>query len=309
MSLSPATPFYWKDWADDLALASCSWAAQGVWLRVLGKLHQSPEYGVLRWPLKQIAQTAGVPHKFLRELAQKNVLKGGDKFDTDFIHVPRHAGRALDPVVLVKADGGSCWFSARFVRDRWRNNQRGASSRFTPNNQPNRSPTRRLGDQPGDGPAFAFAFASGSLINSAPESINRAAAELARALHEIGYSECSPNAPDVQLLATHGVTSEELKAAARGKEGKPLAYLVTRVLAKRQDAAAGIDAQPAPRAAVDPVARAVAEERWNVEAELADIVHRRDRLQTLTADAAAALAAPLRERLAQLGSTAAGGRS
>ena len=48
---APATQLYWKEWVGDMALGRCSLAAQGAWVRILAVLHQSDEYGVLRWPL------------------------------------------------------------------------------------------------------------------------------------------------------------------------------------------------------------------------------------------------------------------
>lgn len=302
MSKAPATLIYWDAWVNDLALSRCSLAAQGAWMRILAKLHQSDEYGVLRWPLAEIAAAAGVPIKFTRELTKNYVLKGSDALREDFIHYPKHAGQSQPPVVLVKADGGSCWFSSRFVRDKWRSEQRGKSSRFTPDNQPSRSPTRREGERLGDGPSFAFAFSSAVDTTCASDSSYGAREILARALRGIGYSDCSPSAPEVVQMAQHQVSAEELLAAASGKSGKPLSYLLQRVLGKRQDAAT--IAAEAPKlgvaTAVDPVAAAVAEETRRIEDALLDIRQRRDVLGVLTAEAAKAEAMPLMARLESL---------
>ena len=37
--------FYWSDWADDPALALCSLAAQGLWMRLLCIAAQGTPYG------------------------------------------------------------------------------------------------------------------------------------------------------------------------------------------------------------------------------------------------------------------------
>lgn len=243
MSRAPSIQLYLRDWVDDLDLASCSWQAQGCWMRVLAKLHQSDEYGVLRWPLKQIAQTAGVPLKFLRELAQKNVLKGSDNFADDFVHIPAHAGASGDPVVLVAANGGCCWFSKRFVLDSWRRSARGGATRFAAKAKPTGSPTRAVGDpvgdESGDGPAFAFAFASKVDSSKQADSSIQRADDLARALQECGYTDCSGGVPELIEARAAGLTYAELRAVAALDKcaGKPVAYVVATALGKRDDQA------------------------------------------------------------------------
>lgn len=271
---APATQLYWKEWAGDLALARCSLAAQGAWMRILAVLHQSDEYGVLRWPLAEIASTANIPLRYARELATKNVLKGSDALEQDFIHIPRHAGRNGDPVVLVKADGGSCWFSARFVRDAWARDRRGIGSRFTPENQPTRSPNGRMGERQGDGPASAFASASAGI-----DTLQRAdtplggAEDLARALRGIqGYSECSGFATPLLEAKAAGVTADQIAAVAREKPGKSLAYIAKTAIGRLQDKqppAAGNSPGPA----VDAEAQAKREELRRIEDDLIDLRH------------------------------------
>lgn len=221
----------------DLALRRCSWAAQGAWLHVLHLLHTSDEHGVLRWKLAEVASTAGVPLKLVRELASKSVLKGGDAYSEQFEYAPSHAGTLGEPVVLVEGDGGSCWFSARMVRDHWRRQARGKGSRFTPDNQPSRSPTRRDGGATGDGPAFASAFASSS-ESTARTGVSEGEGELhARALRLVGFPECSGHAPDLVAAAREGISPQELVDVAKAHRGKALAYVVAAARGKRGDAA------------------------------------------------------------------------
>lgn len=120
-------------------------------------LHDSDEYGVCRWPLDELARAAGVPMKLVRELSAKDVLKGADKGASDYIYTPRHAGKNGDPIVIVAAGSGPCWYCSRFVRDEWVRLKRGQSTRFTPENQPPKevpksSPKGGIGDRQGDGP-------------------------------------------------------------------------------------------------------------------------------------------------------------
>lgn len=182
MAGKPAFMFYPADWRNNANLRRCSAAARGYWIDVMGLLHDSEEYGVLRWPLEDIARAAGVPMKEIQELVSKQVLKGADDGSVGYIYTPSHAGQTGDPMTLVKTDGGPCWFGSRMVRDEWVRKQRGKATRFNQNNQPLPSPKKApshspkpppkpspksspkppfgdgLGDGSGDGPSFAFAF-------------------------------------------------------------------------------------------------------------------------------------------------------
>jgi hypothetical protein len=293
---APATQLYWKEWTTDLALGRCSWAARGVWMHVLAALHQSEEYGVLRWPLKEIASSANVPMRYLRELVDKNVLKGSDNFVSPFMHVPRHAGQKLPEVLLVPADGGPCWFSARFVRDEWGRGRRGMGSRFTSDNQPGRTPDGRMGEPQGDGPAFAFASASAGIDKSLREDRSPGGADdLARALREIGYSECSAFVPELKEAKAAGVTAEQIADIAKANQGKSIAYIAATAIGKLQDKQRkqATDTQGQQPPAVDHLAMAKREELRHVEDELIDLRHQRDTSKRITPEEFAARAAPL----------------
>lgn len=185
----PSFQFYPNRWLGNKKLRRCSREARGLWMDVLCLLHDGDEehgdeYGVLRWPLADIATTAGCPIKLLRELAEKAVLKGSDAFVAGYTHTPFHGGKYGTPVLLVAGDGGPCWFSSRMVKDEWARKTKGVSTRFSGDQQPTkktrdqtqsdtmpsefkRQGTRqgeqlpetmpRQGDESGDG---AFAFAS-----------------------------------------------------------------------------------------------------------------------------------------------------
>ena len=103
---------------------------------VLCVLHDSDEYGVCRWPLVDLANSASAPIKLVRELVEKDVLKGADKGAAPYVHTPRHAGQDGEPVVLVEARDGPCWYASRFVRDEWLRERRGAGTRFGDENHP-----------------------------------------------------------------------------------------------------------------------------------------------------------------------------
>jgi hypothetical protein len=132
----------------------CSWAARGAWAAVLCTMHDSDEYGVLRYPLAEIAQSIGCKSQLLRELADKGVMKGGDGQHDGYIYRPRHAGKEGQPVTLVEAGSGPCWYSSRMVRDEYIRSKAGATTRFQPvDKSGNNSPRHRQGEPPGDTPS------------------------------------------------------------------------------------------------------------------------------------------------------------
>jgi hypothetical protein len=156
----PSFQFYPADWKNNSKLRRCSEAARGAWVDVLCLLNDFDEYGVCRWPLAELARAAGVPIKLAKELVDKNVLKGADKGAPNYVFTPRHAGKDGEPVTLVIAGDGPCWYCTRFVRDEYIRQRRGSSSRFTSENQPpsvsgnlapNTEPKPPFGARQGDG--------------------------------------------------------------------------------------------------------------------------------------------------------------
>jgi hypothetical protein len=117
--------------------------------------HDSDEYGVVRWPLRELAAAAGIPLKLAKELSEKNVLKGADANSAPYIFRPKHAGVEGEPVTLVEPKDGPCWYCSRMVRDAYVRNRRGNNSRFQgqPNKAPNSTPKPPFGDDLGDGPS------------------------------------------------------------------------------------------------------------------------------------------------------------
>ncbi len=52
----PSFQFYPSDWVGNSNLKRCTHAEKGVWLEIMCLLHDSEEYGLLRWPLKEIIE-------------------------------------------------------------------------------------------------------------------------------------------------------------------------------------------------------------------------------------------------------------
>lgn len=166
MSKRPAFQFYPGDWRKNAKLRRCSPAARGVWMDVLCLFHDAEEYGLLRWPLKDIANAAGASSAHVRELVDKGVLKGADRDAPAYVYRPKHAGKLGEPATLVIHDGGPVWYSSRMVRDEWVRQKRGEGTRFdTANQPPNRSPKGGIGEPLGDGPSSSSS-PSGSEANA-----------------------------------------------------------------------------------------------------------------------------------------------
>lgn len=249
----PAFQFYPKDWRNNAKLRRCSEAARGAWMDVLCLLHDSDEYGVLRWPLADIARAAGVPLRLVKELATKGVFKGADKAAADYVWAPTHAGKKGEPVTLVTAGDGPCWYCSRFVKDEEIRRRRGQDSRFGAESgegkgeqkgAPNTPPNPPIGGGSGDGPSSASASASAlppvggstgegedparttSPADLPPQQVlapsevtNEQAAlavQLSIALRRIGL-RCQPQDPHLLAIASAGFTVKEAALLAAEK--------------------------------------------------------------------------------------------
>ena len=174
----PSFQFYPGDWQSNQKLRRCSPAARGAWLDILCVLHDCDEYGVARYPLRELCRAAGVDLKHARELVDRGVLKGSDVEPVRFTWAPSHAGRKGADVVLVESAGGPCWYCSRFVVDEYKRQRRGESTRFdSDDNQPSRRPSAKpkpkpkpkpmggFGDGEGDGEGDGASSSSSSSIS------------------------------------------------------------------------------------------------------------------------------------------------
>ncbi|MCV2365545.1 hypothetical protein LNV23_19015 [Paucibacter sp. DJ1R-11] len=274
----PSFQFYPGDWRKNAKLRRCSDAARGAWIDVMCILHDSSdeagEYGVVRWPLEDLARAAGAQLKLCKELASKGVLKGADKGAAPYVHTPRHAGKVGEPVVLVDtAGGGPVWYCSRMVRDEWMRQRRGASTRFSPDFQPpGRSPKGGIGEPYGDGSEGGREYGSehgnnppirvptgrqgngpSSSSSSLIQTDNLTQAEVScvdgleptqlgavyAALRDAGVTDANPGDPVLKVMVEQGVDVAEWRAAAKAalKAGRSdMAYVVGVVRNKRADA-------------------------------------------------------------------------
>ena len=123
--------FFPADWRNNAKLRRCSWAARGVWIEIMGLLHDSDSYGILHWTLKEISLAVGCPLSLVKELADKGVLKGCDRDICEaYEYRPKSGRKEGEPVTLVNQQNGPVWYSSRMVRDEYIRKARGKSARF-----------------------------------------------------------------------------------------------------------------------------------------------------------------------------------
>lgn len=157
----PSFQFYPADWRNNANLRRCSPAARGIWIDVICVLHDSDEYGIVRWPLNDLANAANAPIKLVRELVEKSVLKGHDKtIEQAFVYVPRTGRKDGPAVTLIPTQPGPVWYSSRMVKDEYVRTVRGESTRF--------GETPKAAPKPPFGDGSTSSSASTPTVNSVP---------------------------------------------------------------------------------------------------------------------------------------------
>ena len=128
----PYLMLYVADWQSNAKLRLCSHAERGIWLDVMCIMHDQDEYGVIRWPLRDLAQAVHTTLSSLKKLVDREILKGADAGSTcgAFIYTPRSGRKVGDPVTLIESQPGPIWYSSRMVRDEYVRNHSGLSTRF-----------------------------------------------------------------------------------------------------------------------------------------------------------------------------------
>jgi hypothetical protein len=273
----PSFQFYPADWRNNANLRRCTWEARGVWVEVMGLLHDSDTYGVLRWPLKEIAQALGAPLKLVQELATKDVMKGCNSGEcAPFIYTPRSGRKDGEPVLLVPSQAGPIWYSSRMVRDEYVRSIRGDSSRFETPPKTTIGATSKQTPKPrqSDGSTSTSTTTSNThtshttgtqpggvcVDNSNPSGTP--AGRICKALEQAGMPSVSPQHPELLALIERGVTQETFVQAATMavNKGKDFAYMLG--IVKRQlESAATIASLPAavPHGTSDPESRSAIE--------------------------------------------------
>lgn len=153
----PWMPFYTADWLSNVKLKRCTHEEKGVWMDILCLMHESEEYGVLRWELKEIAHVVGCSMKALKSLISKGVLKGAEAREScpELVFTPIHARKRLPSVTILERQAGPIWYSSRMVEDEYKRNAKqgnNAQQNAAPKAPPNHSPKPPFGESFGDSP-------------------------------------------------------------------------------------------------------------------------------------------------------------
>lgn len=263
----PSFQFYPGDWMSDLKLRRCSPAARGVWVDVLCAMHDSDDaYGILRWPLKEIARTVGAAMAHMRELVDKGVLRGSDtEVAEPLVYIPRSGRKAGPPITLIPTQPGPLWYSKRLVKDDYIRTHRGEATRFGAS--PNASPKGGNGEPGGDGSSSSSPSSPSGINTEDLERAERAQAQadaggftptpagaVCKAMRQAGFATPNPGDPRLLALLQRGIPSATFAAvaaeAAQATPPKGWAW-VLKVAEARHDEAAAIGAKPQ-AAAPDP---------------------------------------------------------
>lgn len=170
----PSLQFYPADWRNNAKLRRSSFADRGLWIDIICLMHDSDEYGVLRWSLEELANAIGCRVRDLQVLASRGIMKGADvgAICQAYVHAPRHAGKEGEPVTLIPEQPGPVWYSSRMVLDEWLRGRRGASTRFTsggtnPKSYPQK-PTARHGETPSRTPTARHGATADDNVTRSP---------------------------------------------------------------------------------------------------------------------------------------------
>jgi hypothetical protein len=192
-------------------------------------MHDQTEYGVLRWPLREIAKAVGCKLSELRTLVSKQVLKGVDDGQRceAFVYTPRSGRKDGEPVTLVAEQEGPIWYSSRMVKDEYVRTIRGESTRFgdgggdTPKRHHIRAPKPPLGDG-SSASSSASAVASSSLrseevaLTGKPKRPKRRQITLGTYIDDCkaaGRKPLPPDHPIRDYCAAAGITDEMVQVA------------------------------------------------------------------------------------------------
>lgn len=248
----PSFQFYPADWASNPNLKRCTFAEKGVWLEVMCLMHDQAEYGVLRWPLKEVAEAVKCKPAELMALQRKGVLKGSDTLlDAPFVYVPRSGRKDGPPVTLVDTQAGPIWYSSRMVKDEYVRTLRADSGGNGETPKP--APKPPLGETFGGG--FGPRGSSSSSSPSVKEEpfphdhaqgeglvdghVPTPAGTVCRAMRQIGIADTNPGHPDLLALIAAGATDAEFAGAAQAAvdREKGFAYALGVLKGQRTEAA------------------------------------------------------------------------
>ena len=108
-------------WLGNAKLKRCTHAEKGMWIDLMCLMHDGESYGILRWPMEEIARSIGAPLEGIQSLVTRRIFKGADTGQVcePLIYVPRHGRKNGKPVTLIPEQPGPIWYSSRMVTDEY----------------------------------------------------------------------------------------------------------------------------------------------------------------------------------------------
>lgn len=186
----PSFQFYPADWQANSNLRRCTHEEKGIWIDVMCLLHDQEEYGIARWPLKELAQAVGTTASKLKALVSKGILKGvdaGGQCDA-FVFTPTGSGRKKgDPVTLIAEQDGPLWYSSRMVLDEYKRvirGEYGSALKASPDNAPKAAIGATPKTAPYNAPSRAHASSSSSSSDKNHSSVVAGSADSTGVAHE-----------------------------------------------------------------------------------------------------------------------------
>lgn len=232
----PSFQFYPADWLGNANLKRCTREEKSIWIDLMCLFHDQEEYGLIRWPIAELAAAVGEPVRKLKSLVAKGVLKGADAGQKcePFIYTPRSGRKEGSPVTLVPEQDGPIWYSSRMVRDEYIRGVRGGETRFeksdgpSPKPPPNSSPKAAPKPPFGDGSTSSssssdkLASSSSSLPTGLLEEV-LALAGLHRVLRDAAGAPGLLAEPGRVLAewTQAGLTRERILAVIKSVVGRP----------------------------------------------------------------------------------------
>lgn len=128
MARRPYIHLYSNEFEGNSNIKRCTFEERGVWLYIMFLLHDSDEYGIVRWYLKDIANAIGCSVESVQSLVNKGVLKGTEK-DGEKVSLSVQVAKRQGPpelVQLLKDEYGPIWYSSRMMKDEYIRERRGS---------------------------------------------------------------------------------------------------------------------------------------------------------------------------------------
>lgn len=242
----PSFQFYHGDWISNAKLRRCTHEEKGAWIDILCLMADSDEFGIIRWPLADLAQAVGAKLVTIKALLRKGVLKGADEGERceAYVYVPRSGRKDGAPVTLIPEQDGPIWYSSKQVRDDYVAHARAAYARTQggattpPKSTPTESPKGGMGADksdvlPSPSPSPTPLTTENPTPSGAqtPSSGGTRRGEVTARLRAAGV-EVTPAMPQLVAWVDAGVTDDQFdEAVARARLHKtapqkiPPAYL------------------------------------------------------------------------------------